>query len=129
MEEAYELLNETCSHKNIIFNNTMWIFLWPTHIKNGELVISNVDCNWNVLDVHRSLEITANIILNRLGDKTVLHEPLAGHDMTVLEVCTDQVRRLSWYFPTLCKIIHLCNYLHFVEKYISWLLLGRQPPN
>ena len=80
--KAWQCVQTNCNKVNCEINNTMWLFLWPCYINaNEELVIANVDCNWNTWKQHVKLEITCNIIINAHGDKTKTHEQRAGHDM------------------------------------------------
>ena len=88
----------------------MWLYLRPLYVNNGgELVVSNVDCNWNVWDEVLGKEITLNILHNADEKHTKLHAPFAGHDMTILMAHVQRVR--------------LCNYLHFVYFYKITLFL------
>ena len=91
MEEAWRITAANCNQDNFHFNNTMWLYLWPTYTKDGKIVIANVDCNWNAWNLATGLEITWNIIDNFKGDKTSSHEPVAGHDMSVFLAYVNKV--------------------------------------
>ena len=104
VNEALKCIQSHCQTEVVSVNNTMWLYLWPVYVnENDNLVISMVDCNWNVWDEKLGLEITLNILNNADGKKTLLHAPSAGHDMTILMAHAYKV----------C----LCNYLHFVFFY------------
>ena len=66
-------------------------------------MVSMVDCNWNAWDSKVALEVTLNILANADGKLTKLHEPKAGHDMSVLMAHVHEVSN--------------CNYLHSVDFY------------
>ena len=104
VKEAWQCIQRHCGTSICSINNTMWLYLWPLYVNSeGELVVSNLDCNWNVWNDKLGLEITLNILHNADGTHTKLHAPFAGHDMTILMANDEQVR--------------LCNYLHFVYFY------------
>ena len=104
VKEAWQCIQRHCGTSICSINNTMWLYLWPLYVNSeGELVVSNLDCNWNVWNDKLGLEITLNILRNADGTHTKLHAPFAGHDMTILMANDEQVR--------------LCNYLHFVYFY------------